>query len=120
MDKYTWLVSDTTYDADRELLAFWRSQGYTTDDPCKAQLFYVPVFSADFCQARQLLLYEAPSSACWLTCPVQGIYFHSNLTQLSGMKVNEPMDLLLTHRLAFFMNNALTTVKQDFPYWNRR
>ena len=50
MDRYPWMVSDTTYDADREMFKFWGAQGFITGDPCKAQLFYVPVFSADYCQ----------------------------------------------------------------------
>ena len=50
MDKYSWMLSDTTYDADRELLRYWKEEGYTTEDPCKADIFYVPAFTADFCQ----------------------------------------------------------------------
>ena len=56
MDMYPWMVSDTTYDADREMLAYWRAQGLVTEDPCTAQLFYVPVFSADYCQVGLLAL----------------------------------------------------------------
>ena len=51
MDKYNWMLSDTTYDADRELLQYWKDEGYSTEDPCKADLFYIPAFTADFCQA---------------------------------------------------------------------
>ena len=50
---------------------------------------------------------------------MQAVYFHSNFTQASGLGPNEPMDLLLTNRLAFFMNSALAIVKQSFPYWER-
>ena len=60
-----------------------------------------------------------PQPAADVAWAAQAVYFTSNLTQLSGLRQDDPMASVLTNRLAYFMNTALDTVKQDFPYWNR-
>ena len=111
---------DQIFNADQVLLAFWRSQGYTTEDPCKAQLFFVPVLSSLYGQVRlrspAVTYLRACSAHAWL---LQAVWFGSNLSAQGEASPDYAVELLLPSRQAYLMNSALATVRQGFPYFNR-